>query len=74
MLLVISYSPQIKLLLMFWDIKTFLYFFKQAAFYNSNGKIRLSFSHLYFQNFLCVVGPQNAVSGPAALADPWNLY
>lgn len=73
MLLVISYSPHIKLLLMYLDIKTFLNFFKQAMFYNGTGKIRLSLPLLYFPNSFCIRGSQNVVSGPAALSWPGNL-
>lgn len=73
MLLVISYSPHIKLLLMCLDMKTFLYVFKQAIFYNNNGKVRLPLLHLYFPSFLSIRAPQNVASGPASLAWPENL-
>ena len=49
MLLVISYSPHIKLLLMYLDIKTFLNF-SDRLFYNGAWKIRLTFPHLHFPN------------------------
>lgn len=71
MLLVISYSPHIRLLLMYLDIKTFLYFVKQAVFIMLLGKSDSLF-HISIFQILSVRESQSVVSGPVALAWPRN--